>query len=144
MTIKVEVNTSDLKRLAGIHGACFAEGWDALALRDMLSVPGTTVVQAGEAGFALLRILAGEAEILTVAVLPGARRSGIGRELVSGMLDTARERGATSLFLEVAEDNAAALALYASAGFTVISRRRGYYARPGGSSMDAIVMRRVL
>ena len=47
-------------------------------------------------------------------------------------------------FLEVAADNAAAQALYARAGFAESGRRRGYYRRPDGSGLDALVMQRAL
>ncbi|MDP3371055.1 MAG: ribosomal-protein-alanine acetyltransferase, partial [Brevundimonas sp.] len=52
----------------------------------------------------------------------------------------AATRGATRLFLEVAEDNMAALALYAGAGFVEAGRRPGYYARPHGRPRDALVL----
>lgn len=78
------------------------------------------------------------AQILTIAVLPPARRTGVGRLLVRAMIAEARRRGASEVLLEVREDNEPARGLYASEGFTVLGRRRGYYEQ---GRVDAITMR---
>ena len=78
------------------------------------------------------------AQILTVGVLPAARRRGIGRLLVRALVAEARRRRATEVLLEVREDNSAAQQLYAGEGFTVLGRRRGYYEQ---GRVDAITMR---
>lgn len=78
-----------------------------------------------------------QADIQTIAVVEGARRQGLGRVLMLRMIDDARERGATELFLEVRADNPGAQALYASLGFEQIAVRPRYY--PGG--IDAVIMR---
>ena len=78
--------------------------------------------------------------MLTIAVAPEARRNGEGRALLDGFLRTARARGAGTAFLEVAADNAAALALYRRSGFAEAGRRRGYYHSPGNPPVDALVM----
>jgi ribosomal-protein-alanine N-acetyltransferase len=95
-------------------------------------------------GFIVVRAVAGEAEILTLAVHPEARRLGLGRALVQAAATTARTFGAEAFWLEVAVDNAAATALYAATGFEPAGRRPYYYARPGGERVDALVMRRLL
>ena len=91
-------------------------------------------------GFILLRAVADEAEILTLAVRPAARRRGLGARLVQEGVVAAAARGATRLFLEAAQDNIAALALYARAGFAEAGRRPGYYARPDGGRQDALLL----
>jgi [ribosomal protein S18]-alanine N-acetyltransferase len=91
-------------------------------------------------GFILMRTIAGEAEILTLAVLPAARRAGTGRALVEAGLDAARGRGAQRAFLEVSVNNMAALALYRSAGWDAAGHRARYY--KDGS--DALVLSRTL
>lgn len=92
-------------------------------------------------GFVLARAAAGEAEILTLAVLPPARRRGLGQALVSGAMALAIVRAqAEAMFLEVAEGNAGALALYRGLGFAEVGRRKRYY--PDGA--DALVLRRDL
>jgi ribosomal-protein-alanine N-acetyltransferase len=87
--------------------------------------------------------VAGEAELLTIAVDPAHRRQGLGRTLVEAFLAEARQRGAETAFLEVAEDNTAARTLYTAAGFTQTGRRKGYY-RGAGRVVDAILMGRTL
>ena len=87
--------------------------------------------------------MAGEAEVLTLAVDPAQRRRGVARALLERGADWAADHGAEMLWLEVAADNAAARGLYAAAGFQEAGRRRGYYGRTGGA-VDALVMRRGL
>lgn len=135
--------------LADLHDRAFERPWSALALEDLLNSPGVFAVlgEAGEPavekGFILCRSIAGEAEILTIAVDPAARRRGWGAALVEMAAGIAAETGSDALFLEVAADNAAALGLYASAGFARVGLRRGYYPHPEGDR-DAVVMRRAL
>ncbi len=92
-------------------------------------------------GWAGVRVLADEAEILTVGVVPDARRQGVGALLVECLVATARERGAVAVYLEVRVDNDAALNLYGREGFTRVGLRRGYY---DGGRVDAVVMLREL
>jgi [ribosomal protein S18]-alanine N-acetyltransferase len=92
-------------------------------------------------GWAGVRVAADEAEILTVGVLPAARRRGIARALIAALLDAARARGARTAYLEVRVDNEPARALYASEGFAELGLRRGYYE---AGRVDAVVMSREL
>lgn len=80
----------------------------------------------------------GEADIQTIAVVPGARRHGLGRALMLALIGEARHRGATEVFLEVRADNPGAQTLYRALGFVEIGVRARYY-QPDG--VDAIVMR---
>ena len=127
------------ERLAGIHAAAFSAPWDAASLADLLEQAGVFAIEAPD-GFILLRTVADEAEVLTLAVRPEARRRGLGARLVREGGTAAAARGAARLFLEVADDNAAALALYARAGFSEAGRRPGYYARPDGGRQDALIL----
>ncbi len=126
-------------RLAGIHAAAFSAPWDAAAFEALLDQTGVFAIEDLD-GFILLRAVADEAEILTLAVRPEARRQGLGARLVRDGATMAAGRGATRLFLEVADDNAAALALYARAGFAGAGRRPGYYARADGGRHDALIL----
>lgn len=129
--------------LAQLHASAFplAEAWSADAIAVMLRLPGTfalLVHDEGEpAGFALARATADEAELLTIAVRPEARRRGHARMLLRGLAMEAAARGAAALFLEVSEANEAGRALYAALGAEQVGRRARYYA--DGSA--AIVMR---
>jgi ribosomal protein S18 acetylase RimI-like enzyme len=84
---------------------------------------------------------ADEAEVVDIVVTPDGRRQGIARALLSRLRCELGARGIGRLFLEVAVDNEAALALYKAEGFTAVATRRGYYARTGGAPVDALVMR---
>ncbi len=131
--------------LAELHARAFANPWSASAIIQELDAPTAFCMAVGApwAGFILARASAGEAEVLTLAVDPAARRRGLGRALVEAVATEACARGAEALWLEVAEDNMAARALYAAAGFEPTGRRRGYYARPGGAA-DALILKRPL
>lgn len=128
--------------MALLHGRAFAKpaAWGADAIALQLGLPGAFGWISEAGGMILARTAADEAEVLTLAVEPGARRQGIGRALVQQALVTARQRGAGMMFLEVAADNGAARALYGSLQFAEVGRRPGYY--PGGT--DALVLCRDL
>lgn len=131
--------------LARLHAASFTtpRPWSAAEFAGLLASAGSFLIRDPD-GFALARAVADEAEVLTLAVAPAARRQGIGRRLLAGLLAEAAARGCRSVFLEVAADNAAALALYRRAGFTVAGRRPAYYAAPDGRRIDALVLARPL
>ncbi|HYF09871.1 MAG TPA: GNAT family N-acetyltransferase [Acetobacteraceae bacterium] len=120
--------------LAALHGRAFppAEAWGPDAIAMMLGLRGAFALlaqEAGEpAGFGLARTVADEAELLTLAVRPDARRRGHARALLVGIAADAAARGARALFLEVSETNAAARALYEGVGAVEVGRRAGYYA----------------
>ncbi len=132
--------------LAYLHARAFggvSRGWDAAEFAALLDSPHVFAV-GGSRGFALGRAIAGEAELLTIATDPDARRQGIGRACLDAYEAEALARGAALSFLEVAEDNAAARALYMAAGYAEAARRRGYYARPGAARCDALILRKDL
>lgn len=140
MTSKTEITaTPDCNRLAAIHAACFPKGWDAEAFAALLSVKGTVACLA-EDGFGLLRCLGEEAELLGLAVMPAARRSGLAKRLLDDLLAWAGAQGARAVLLEVNENNRAALRLYEAAGFRTIARRMAYYDSEDGATGDALVM----
>ncbi|MDQ3124293.1 MAG: GNAT family N-acetyltransferase, partial [Pseudomonadota bacterium] len=122
-----------------VHAAAFSSPWDAAAFEALLDQTGVFAIEDPD-GFILLRAVADEAEILTLAVRAGTRRRGLGVRLVREGATAAASRGAARLFLEVADDNIAALALYARAGFAEAGRRPGYYARPDGTRQNALIL----
>lgn len=128
--------------MALLHAAAFprCERWSAASFAAQLALPGVFGWLDERGGLALARIAADEAELLTLAVHPEARRRGIGQALLACALAEAARRGARAAFLEVAETNAPARALYGAADFVLVGRRRGYY----GSGADALVLRRAL
>ena len=130
--------------LAGIHAEAFDAPWSASEFADLTAQSGVRALCGAADGFVLLRIVADEAEILTLAVRPSARRAGLGRALVEAAALEAARSGARSLFLEVAQDNAAAAALYRGAGFVEAGRRPGYYRRGDAPPADALILVRNL
>lgn len=132
-------------RCAALHARAFdhPRPWTAAEFNALLVSPGTFVVGAAH-GFALGRVVADEAELLTLAVAPEARRQGIGSALVREFGTQALCRGARTAFLEVAADNAAARALYKRLGYRESGRRKHYYRTAAGVPVDAIVMTRAL
>lgn len=91
-------------------------------------------------GFALGRVAADEAELLTLAVAPSRWRRGIGRSLLAGFEAEAGALGARRAFLEVAVGNTPARALYRGAGYAETGTRRGYYRTSSGTREDAVLM----
>ncbi|MGL4398004.1 MAG: ribosomal protein S18-alanine N-acetyltransferase, partial [Hyphomicrobium sp.] len=91
-------------------------------------------------GFIIGQLAADEAEIIALGVAPDWQRAGLGMRLVEGLARAAARGEAKRLFLEVADDNVPALALYRKLGFAETGRRRAYYERKGQPSVDAIVM----
>lgn len=132
--------------LAELHARAFTtrpRPWNAAEFASLLATPGTIAIVRPE-GFALGWAAADETELLTLAVHPDARRRGIGGALLAAFEAAAWEAGARTMFLEVAETNAAALALYARAGLVAVGRRPGYYPSPGGEGADALILRKPL
>lgn len=132
--------------LATCHARAFAgsgRAWTAPEFAGLLE--SSFVFTAGDArAFILGRVIAGEAEVLTLATDPDHRRIGLAQACLAVFETTARARGASAAFLEVAEDNAAALTLYLKAGFAETARRSGYYARGNGSTIDALILTKTL
>jgi len=131
--------------MARLHARAFADQrpWTATEFAGLLESR-HTVLMADPMGFLLGRVLAGEAEVLTLAVDPDAQRQGRARRLLAQFLTDAAAQNATQAFLDVAADNTPARALYLQAGFREASRRRGYFPRAQGPAADAIVMARDL
>ena len=130
--------------LAQVHALAFDHPWSVDEIAELMSGPGAFALVAEDVApvaFILCRAIAGEAEILTLAVSPAARRRGVARGLVEAAAGAASVAGAEAMFLEVADDNLAAIGLYEAAGFTRAGLRRGYYDRGPQGLADALVMR---
>ena len=125
--------------MAAIHQAAFPPGevWSAAVLGLHAGLPGGFGFIDPRGGLVLARTIMDESEILTIGVLPQARRLGLGTRLLRAAMDQALARDARTMFLEVAEPNSAARALYTSLGFTDVGRRKRY----SSNGDDALVMR---
>lgn len=148
-TIAIEpVSLRDAPKLAQLHGASFHRGWGEAEFEQMLAERNTLVHRLRQGrkiiGFAVSRMAADEAEILSIAIDPKCRGRGLSRNLLLTHLGHLAGRGVRTVFLEVEENNKAALQLYNRAGFAVTGRREQYYQRPGGEPLNALIMRRDL
>lgn len=140
---------SDAARMAEVHSDAFAAAgeapWSVETVGRMLRTAGAFADVAERngsmIGFVIGRAMAGEAEILTIAVAADAQRAGVGTALLRAAMGNARRHGARTMYLEVAADNGPAAALYSGAGYIEVGRRRGYYARVGSRPVDARVLR---
>lgn len=138
----------DAKPLHELHKSAFPLYWKEGEISDMLMASGTKawLLRSGTqpAGMLMTRAQFEQAEILTIAVSPNFRRSGVARRLMTHAEEALQHSGVKKIFLEVAEDNAAARALYQRLGYIDVSRRKGYYKQADGSVIDALVMSREL
>ena len=150
-TIRPAVS-GDARRMAEIHADSFAHGWGVGMFDQMLAEGQIADIMISRAmvgqiatGFAISRLIGDEAELMSIALDVEVRGKGYARGLLEAHLATLRRAGALALFLEVADDNEAALALYRRSGFHEIGRRKGYYAGAmTGARRDALTMKRDL
>ncbi len=131
--------------ILAIERASFTDPWSREGLEDYLDAPGGELLVCLEGpevlGFAVFHVSYEDAELYNIAVDPVARGMGAGKALLGEVLRRAGKMGAERMFLEVRRSNAAARALYASAGFSVCGVRRGYYQSP---PEDAVLMDKLL
>ncbi|MCP1336415.1 ribosomal protein S18-alanine N-acetyltransferase [Futiania mangrovi] len=146
--IPVEVDATEPETaaaLARLHALSFPEDpWTATAIAGLAAGEGCAAVALQEAetlaGFALVRTVLDEAELLTICVQPDRRGRGGGATLLRAACTAAYARGARRLFLEVAADNGSALALYSSAGLALTGRRKNYYVKGRPDPADAHIL----
>jgi ribosomal-protein-alanine N-acetyltransferase len=138
----------DAARLAQLHGASFHRGWGEAEFETMLTERNTLVhrlrIGRNTVGFAVSRMAADEAEILSIAVAANHRGRGLSAELLRTHLGHLAGRGVRSVFLEVEENNQPARRLYQRAGFAVAGHRERYYRQENGEQLNALLMRRDL
>lgn len=130
--------------MEGAFRPCFGEGWTRSQCSGILPMNGVRLRLAGLAGdsprgFSLMRVVADEAELLLIAVHPGAQGCGLGQALLDDFVGHARQQGASHLHLEVRDGNPA-MSLYNANGFTIAGRRRDYYHGPQGDHYDALTL----
>ena len=137
----------DARELAMLHARAFDTPWSAAAIRSTLGTSGCfgLALMAPDlpdqiASFVLFQRALGEADMLTLATDPAHQRRGHAKALLAAAVSHLTERGVTRCLLEVAADNAPAIALYRGLGFAEDGRRKAYYARAGQKRVDAILM----
>ncbi len=126
--------------MRGAFDPRYGEAWTPAQCLGMMSLPGVWLTLAclddAVVGFTLSRAMAGDAELLLIAVLPDRRGQGIGTTLLADAIAGAGARGATQICLEMRANNPATR-LYQRAGFVKRGERRGYYAGKAGERFDA-------
>lgn len=150
--VATELTPDDLDGAAALHQEAFDQPWSGDELASLLSQKGSFGIVARRVGrsdepplgFVLARNTEGEAEILTIAVDRRARGHGVGRMLMDQLLQRLYAEGAEALFLEVDEENPAALALYRRLRFEEVGRRPAYYAQKDGRRTSALTLKRTL
>ncbi len=132
----------DLERVAEIERASYEFPWSPGVFRDCLRVGyNCWVIEIGGAveGYGIMSIAAGESHVLNLCVNTGWQGQGLGRRLLSKLLDVARDHLASITLLEVRPSNPRALRLYESFGFSEVGVRRGYYPARSGRE-DALLL----
>ncbi len=134
--------SSDPDKVSIIEISVFSDPWKTCDYEDMLQSRNHSVLCAWDEsskllGYAAVGYVAGESEILRIATSPEARRCGIGRALLTRMIEERKAAGDEIMFLEVRSQNTPAVSLYSSVGFSVYAMRKGYYKAP---SDDALMM----
>ena len=136
------MTAADLDTVVAIEDSIYPHPWTRGNFADsLLAGYHCWIVErgGGVSGYTVVMIAAGEAHLLNLSVAAPWQGRGAGRELLNFALKLARDYGALRILLEVRPSNPAAIALYSSAGFAEIARRRGYY--PAGSGReDALVL----
>jgi ribosomal-protein-alanine N-acetyltransferase len=131
--------------MEGAFGSRYGEAWTRSQLAGILPMSGVTLTVAREpangaaVGFSLFRVIADEAELLLLAVLPSHHRRGVGRHLLEDFMQRSRNDRVARIHLEVRDGNPA-LSMYSDVGFAPVGRRRNYYHAPDGRAFDAVTL----
>lgn len=132
--------------IAALHAKLFNPPWDLKSIAELIEHPAAAALVAqmrepkAMAGFIIGQLAADEAEILSIGVAPEWQRRGLARTMIEGLARAATRAEAKRIYLEVAEDNAAATALYDNLGFAEVGRRKDYYQTPGAQPVDAVLL----
>ncbi len=132
--------------IAQLRSRLFAETWSEGTVGVMLDHPASTAFVAFDGlsrqtvGFIMGQMAADEGEILSIGVAPEWQRHGIGMRMMDGLTRALERAEIKRLFLDVAADNDAAMALYLKRGFAAVGLRKGYYKRKSTDAMDALTL----
>lgn len=132
----------DVPAMARIERDSFEAPWSADEITRDVTAGGNVYIAVAladeeRAGYAEIRMIAGEGQIYNIAIAPEFRREGIGEALLRHLIDKADADGCKLVTLEVRSGNEAAMELYKKLGFREVGRRKGYYAKGGE---DAVLM----
>src|SRR5690606_6231467 len=135
----VPMQVTDLDWVVAREAELHAHPWTRGNFADALESGNEAwilIVDDRPVGYAVVLRVLDEAHLLTIGVAVPLQGRGLGRALLAQLIAVARGRGASCFFLAVRPSNAAALALYRSAGFEEVGRRRGYDPAAGESESE--------
>jgi ribosomal-protein-alanine N-acetyltransferase len=136
----------DASLCAKLHAKGFYRGWQQSEFAAFLSDIAKTPIYVAKdkknimAGFAIIRIAANEAELLSIIVAEKFQSKGVGAAILRAILDDLLLSPVEKLLLEVEEENVAAIALYKRQGFLTVGERQAYYAKKNGKKANALIM----
>jgi ribosomal-protein-alanine N-acetyltransferase len=146
------VRRADYDAILSLEALLFTSAFDKRHLIHLLAQPGCLAFVADSAadkewpladpftGYIIAQMVADEAEILSLAVAPLARRRGVGAALLGHLVAQLDANNIGAIWLDVAADNVTAIRLYEKAGFIISGNRPHYYRRPSGA-VDAVLMK---
>jgi [ribosomal protein S18]-alanine N-acetyltransferase len=145
------LESRDLERIMPVMSRAFdpgfGEAWSIAQCRGLISLPGTLLLAAlldkEICGFALIRTVVDEAELMLLAVDPECQAQGVGRALVSHLVTECSTLGVKQIHLEVRENNPA-FRFYTKNGFNTAGYRPNYYKSASGETFNAVTLTRNL
>lgn len=144
MTIR-QARATDLPAVLAVEKKGICNPWSAGQLKDEFNLPASLLLVAEHNnliyGYLAFRVIAPEAELIRLVILPDQRRQGGADSLVRSGLRVLGDQGILTCFLEVRKSNKPAASLYDKIGFVRVGIRSNYYRHPGE---DAIVMQKKL
>lgn len=133
---------ADLDEVLSIEREAYQFPWSREIFRDCLRVGySCRVLEFGGRvnAYGMLQIAAGKSRLLNLCVRRKLHRRGLGRRLLTLLVEVARSHRSDAVILEVRPSNAAARGLYDSMGFTEVGVSRGYYPARTGRE-DAMIL----
>lgn len=125
-----KLREDDLGQVAAIENATSAVPWTDKIFKDCFHAgyPGWVIEHDGKIiGFAIISIHGDECHLLNLGIHPRYQRQGLGSQMLTHVINTAKLLGAMMIYLEVRESNARAIALYKKMQFLQIDVRKNYY-----------------
>jgi ribosomal-protein-alanine N-acetyltransferase len=137
---------SDVSDVIAVERASYQFPWSEGIFRDCLRVGyvcRVVIINDAVIGYGVMSVGAGEAHVLNLCISQVYRCRGVGKRLLTYLIDRGAATGMSEVFLEVRPSNTSAIRLYLSVGFEQVGMRRGYYQAVGGRE-DAAVLKLAL
>lgn len=134
---RAPMGEDEIKMAAYVESVCLSTAWSESQIANLSEYAHyfCAIDDGRVCGIASMYAVAGDGQIMNIAVLPSHRRRHIANNLLKLLIDVASEKGCETLTLEVSEDNFGAISLYKSCGFEIIGSRKGFY-----NGKDALIM----